>query len=30
VKDGQPISSIWTLRFHFDRKKTEATATEIR
>jgi serine/threonine protein kinase len=29
-KDGQPKPSVWTLRFHFQRGKTEATAVEVR
>jgi TonB family protein len=29
-KDGNPRPSVWTLRFHFQRGKTEATAVEVR
>ena len=29
-RGGQPRPSVWLLRFHFDRRNTEATATEMR
>ena len=30
MKEGNPKASTWTLRFHFDRDNTEASATELR